>query len=95
MGFISSLFGGKNDNSAKDAAAEAAKKQADLEAQRAAEIAKQKQDTENNTTRDAAMKKQKQQAAGATGTRDTVLSGPLGDTTYQQQPDKSKTLLGL
>lgn len=94
MGFLGSLFGGKNDNSAKNAAADAAKKQADLEAQRASELAKQKADEENNTTRDAAAKRQKQKAAGAIGTRDTVLTGPLGDVTAPKK-DESKTILGL
>lgn len=95
MGFISSLFGGKNDDAAKNAAAEAAKKQADLEAQRASELAKQKQDDENNATRDAAKDRQKKQAVGATGGRDTILTNPLGDPTYGQSQDKSKTLLGM
>ena len=53
----------------------------------------QKQDEDNNTTRDAARKRQAQAAKGATGGRDTILTGPLGDVT--PAPGTQKTLLGL
>jgi sRNA-binding protein len=87
------MFGGKKDNGAAEAAKKAQEQQRALEAQRAAELAKLKQDEENNTTRDAARKRQAQAAKGATGIRDTILTGPLGDTTTPA--GNQKTLLGL
>ena len=93
MAFLSNLFGNKENKSAENAARDAAKKQQELEAQRAAELAKQKQDEENNTTRDAAKDRQKKQAAGAIGGRDTILTGPLGDTSVA--PTEKKSILGM
>lgn len=92
MGFLGNLFGGKDNNAAQREAEEAARKQRELEDQRRAELAKQKADEENKTTRDAAKDRQRKQAAGATGARDTILTSPLGDTSDPQ--DKQKTILG-
>ena len=91
MGFLSALFG--KDNSAKNAAEDAAKRQKELEAQRASELAKQKADEENKTTRDAARDRQRKLAAGATGSRDTILTGPLGD--IGEAPTEKKSILGI
>jgi sRNA-binding protein len=93
MSFLGSLFGGGADKKAKNAAADAAAAQAKLEAERKAQLDKEKLDEENNTTRDAAKNRQKQAAVGATGGRDTILTGPLGDTSTPQE--KTKTLLGM
>lgn len=92
MGFLSHLFGGKDDNAAQREAEEAAKRQKELEDQRAAELAKQKSDEENRKTRDAARDRQRKAAAGATGSRDTILTSPLGDTSDPNA--QSKTILG-
>lgn len=91
MGFLSSLFG--KDNSAKNAAEDAANRQRELEKQRADELAKQKADEENNTTRNAAKDRQKKQASAAVGGRDTILTGPLGDTSTPTA--EKKTILGV
>ena len=93
MSFLGNMFGSKENDEAKRAAEEAARKQRELEEQRAAELARQKKDEENQETRNTARDRQRKIAAGATGWRDTILTGPLGDTSETQT--QNKTLLGL
>ena len=93
MSFLSSLFGGKDTHGAEKAAKAAEERQAKLESDMLAEKAKIKADEESGATRDAARDKQRKQAMAAVGTRDTVLTGPLGDVTAA--PKENKTLLGV
>lgn len=62
----------------KKAANEQDKRQKQLEASLANQQQTQETEAASNTARDAARNRQRQRSAGATGRRDTILTGPLG-----------------
>lgn len=82
----------KSKNEQADAIKQQTERQANLEQELKQRQSNQESDAESSRVRDEARRRQKQQAIGAYGSRDTILTSPLGVS--GQAGGSGKSLLG-